>query len=282
MLDVLASIITTLLYAAILSCAGVVFAEATLHGSPDITRFSLRVMRRGAMLTIAAALGSAVILVYRLGGSFNGVTLNAVFLSISGAALCLQLGGAFLLLTSFGDDQFARTIRLVNAGMAMLSFAFHGHASGGDLGESGVAVIHLSAAAWWVGSLWLLYYSCSMEDLTNLVSLVLRFSAIAVRIVGVLLMAGVILAILLISTSAAPLTSPYVQILAIKVSMVAITMCLAIYNKFRLTPRLARYDATAAGTLRAMIRNEMLLITVVLLITAVLTTYTTPFVEYDV
>jgi len=282
MLDVLASIITTLLYASILSCSGVVFAEATLRGSPDITRFSLHLMRRSALLTIAAALASAVILVYRLGGSFNGVTLAAVFLSISGAALSLQLGGAFLLLTSFGDDRFARVIRLVNAVVVILSFAFHGHASGGDLGEPGIAVVHLGAAAWWIGSLWLLYYACSRESLTQLVSLVLRFSAIAVRIVGVLLMAGAILAILLISTSATPLTSPYVQILAIKIIVVALTMCLAIYNKFRLTPRLARNDATAVGTLRAMIRNEMLLITTVLLITAILTTYTTPFVEYDV
>jgi len=282
MLDILASIITTLLYAAILSCSGAVFAQATLRGSADISRFSLQVMRRGALLTIAAALVSAVILIYRLGGSFNGVTLTAVFLSISGAALSLQLGGAFLLLTSFGDDRFARIMRLVNAIVPILSFAFHGHASGGDLGESGVAVIHLSAAAWWVGSLWLLYYACLPERLAELVPLVLRFSAIAVKIVGVLLMAGLILAILLISTSATPLTSSYVQILAIKIIAVAITMCLAIYNKFRLPPRLARYDATAVGPLRAMIRNEMLLITVVLLITAILTTYTTPFVEYNV
>lgn len=282
MLDILASIVTTLLYAGILSCSGVVFAEATLRGSADITRFSLQLMRRCALLTIIAALAVVVILVYRLGGRFDGVTLAAAFLSISGAALSLQLGGAFLLLTSFGDDSFARIMRLVNAIVPILSFAFHGHASGGDLGEPGVAVIHLGAAAWWIGSLWLLYYSCFRESLTELVSLVLRFSAIAVWIVAVLLMAGAILAILLISSDATPLSSSYVQILAIKIIVVAVTMCLAIYNKFRLTPRLARYDATAVGALRAMIRNEMLLITVVLLITAILTTYTTPFIEYDV
>ena len=282
MLDVLAAIIKALLFAGILSCTGAVFAEATLRATPDLTRFSIQVMRRGALLTIAATLAGALILVYRLGGRFDSVTLAAVFLSISGAALSLQLGGSLLLLTTVGDDRFACSMRLINAMVVTLSFLFHGHAAGGESFEPALAVIHLGAAAWWVGSLWLLHYACSRERLADLATLVLRFSTLAIRMVGMLLLAGVLLAMLLISSTATPLTSPYVQILALKIGLVAVTLGLAMYNKFRLTPRLARHDAAAAPALRAMIRNEMIFIAGVLTVTAILTTYTTPFVEYEV
>lgn len=282
MLDFLDAILKAILFAGILSCSGVVFAEATLGVSSDISRFSIRVMRRGAIVTIVAALAGAFILLFRLGDRINHVTLSAAFLSVYGAALCLQIGGVLLLLTSTGDDPFDRRVRVINALVATFSFAFHGHAASGEANEPIIAVIHTSAAAWWIGSLWLLYYACSRERVSDLALLVLRFSSQAVKLVGVLLLAGLILSMTLISSGPTPLSSPYLKFLGFKVVLVAVTLGVAIYNKYRLTPRLVRHDAAAASSLRNMIRNEMILIAAVLTATAFLTTYSTPFVEYDV
>lgn len=282
MLDFLDAVFKAILFAGILSCSGAVFADATLNVSADISRYSMRVMRWGAIVTIVAALAGALITMFRLGDQIDRVTMSAAFLSIYGAGLCLQIGGVLLLLTSMGNDHFDRTVRVINALVATFSFAFHGHAASGEANEQIVAVIHTSAAAWWIGSLWLLYYACMRKGIADLAALVLRFSTIAIKVVGVLLMAGVILAMTLISSGPTPLTSPYVKFLVLKVVLVAATLCAAVYNKYRLTPRLVRHDATAAQALRDMIRNEMILIAAVLTATAFLTTYGTPFVEYDV
>ena len=282
MLDFLDAVVKAILFAGILSCSGAVFSEATLNVSDDISRFSMRVMRRGAIVTVAAALAGAFILMFRLGDGIDRITLSASFLSVYGAALCLQIGGVLLLLTSMGDDRFDRTLRVINALVATFSFAFHGHAASGMANESIVAVIHTSAAAWWIGSLWLLYYACGRENVADLAALVLRFSTHAIRFVGILLMAGVILSMTLISSGPTPLTSPYLKFLGVKVVLVAVTLGVALYNKYRLTPRLVRHDAAAALALRNMIRNEMILIAAVLTATAFLTTFSTPFVEYDV
>lgn len=281
MLDALAAVLEAILFAGLLSCTGAVFAEATLGGSPDTARFAAKVIRRGALLTIGAGLAGAVVLVLRLGGQFDQVTLSAVFLSIHGAAFALQVGGALLLLAIVAEDRFARSLRIANAGIAILSFAYHGHAWNAGTGATILAVGHITAAAWWIGSLWLLDWACSRESLPELAAMVRRFGALAGRAVGGLLVAGLILAMLIVSSAATPLTSPYLRLLVLKIGLVACTLGVAAYNKYRLTPRLARNDAAAAMSLRFMIRIELILIGVVLVATAFLTTVTTPFQEFD-
>ena len=87
------------------------------------------VMRRSSALILVTCPITALVLVLRLGGEFNEATLSAVFVSTSGAALCLQITGALLLLTSVGDDD-AIAVRVSYALLPMLGFAFSGHAAG--------------------------------------------------------------------------------------------------------------------------------------------------------
>jgi len=281
MLDALAAIMEAFLFAGLLSCTGAVFAEATLGGSTDTTRFAARVIRRGALLTIVASLAGAVILVLRLGGQFDQVTLSAVFLSIHGAAFALQVGGALLLLATVAEDHFARSLRVANGSIVILSFAYHGHAWNVGTGAAILAVGHIAAAAWWIGSLWLLHRACSGEGPQELAAMVRRFGALAGRAVGGLLAAGLILALLIVSSAVTPFTSPYLRLLALKIGVVACTLGAAAYNKYRLSPRLARCDAAAAVSLRTMIRIELILIGAVLVTTAFLTTVTTPFRDFE-
>ncbi|TAJ93238.1 MAG: hypothetical protein EPO31_03250 [Gammaproteobacteria bacterium] len=281
MLDALAAVLEAFLFAGLLSCTGAVFAEATLGGSSDTARFAAQVIRRGALLTIVAGLAGSAVLVVRLGGRFDQITLSAVFLSIHGAAFALQTGGALLLLASVAADRFTRSLRIANAGIAILSFAYHGHAWNAGTGATILAVGHITAAAWWIGSLWLLERACSRESPPELAALVRRFGALAGRAVGGLLLAGLILAMLIVSSAATPLTSPYLRLLVLKIGLVAGTLGLAAYNKYRLTPRLMLDDIAAAASLRSMIRGELVLIGAVLAATAFLTTVTSPFREFD-
>jgi len=275
MLDALAALVKALLYAGLLSCAGAVFAEWTLRPSIDCARAAMQLLRRGALLTVVASCASALILMIRLGGELDEATLSAVFISSSGAATFMQLAGAALLLAS-ANDPTAREIRLSNAALMTLSFAFNGHAFAVGLTDGLIAFVHASAAAWWIGSLWLLRVACIEQPLSNAAQVLSRFSLMATRFIGVLVFAGLVLIQALVKFDELPYLTAYEQLLAVKLGIVVLVLSVATYNRLRLTPQVAAGDARAAKSLRATINLELVLIGAIIAVTAILTTYTSP------
>ena len=275
MLEALTVLLKVALYAGLMSGSGAVFAQATLRPLPRETEYLTRIMRRGSALILVTCPLTALVLVLRLGGELDEATLSAVFLSTSGAALCLQITGALLLLTSVGDDD-AIAVRLSYAMLPMLSFAFSGHAAGIGPVEGLVAVIHVSIAAWWLSSLYYLRHCCEQEQVERLVTVVARFSSIAFSLTGALVIAGLGLVMILVDFSDDPWWSLYGQILMTKLCVVAALLALAGYNRRRLTPRLLAGDSIAVKTLRLTAGAELALIAAVLTVTAILTTYASP------
>ena len=277
MLDALAAAARALLYAGVLAGAGAVFAEASLRGSLGAAaHFASQVILRGALVTIIAALAGALLLVFRLGGQFDEPTLSAVFLSGSGAAICFQLAGSVLMLAATGGDNTARAMRLSDAALVTLSFAIYGHAATAGGWEGAAAFVHVSAAAWWLGSLWLLRFACAHMEPAVVAGIVQRFSSIAMFLIGAPVIAGLILLVALVDFARHPLLTPYGQILVVKLGIVILVLGLASYNKFRLTPRLRSGDRTAVASLQRMINAELVAIGAILATTAILTTYTSP------
>lgn len=272
MLDAVAALAKGLLYAALLSASGAPLAAAFLRPSEALRDYALRVMRIAAMAVIALTLLIAALLFVRLGGGFDQPTFNAVFSSGSGAALLLQLTGATLLLSPAEKDSSGHIWRATAALAMTASVAFNGHAAAMGLPAGLLAMAHVTAAAWWVGALWLLRQACVSEIGDDLVRLVTRFSSLAIRVVAALVVLGIALIIALVDFDVSPWLTDYVQTLALKLAFVALVLGLAIYNKFQLTPRLPG----EAATLRRSITNELAVIACVLLVTAVFTTYFAP------
>ena len=277
MLDALAALVKCLLYAGLLSSAGVILAQATLRPAPATVDFFVRVVRVGATLTIVAASAAVIILIQRLGGRFDEATLSAVFITASGAATCLQVAGAALLLASdlHGDD--GKAMRIGNAALMLASFAFNGHAAALGPAQGLVAALHASAVSWWIGSLWLLRFACAHHDHAA-TELVRRFSAIATWFVGALIFVGLVLIGMLVDFSRLAEIAAYVQLVALKLCVVAVVLGVATRNRLQLTPRLLSGDVTATRSLRQSIDVELWLIGAVAAVTAVLTTYTSPHV----
>jgi copper resistance protein D len=276
MLDALAALSKALLYVGVLTCAGAAFAGATLRLPSDVDSVATRVLRRGAVLTIGAAVACAIVLIFRLGGGFDEPTLSAVFVSSSGAAMGLQIAGASLLLASSGDPLTSHAMRLTNAALVTLSFVFSGHAGALSARDGLVGFLHVSAAAWWVGSLWCLSAASVRSNPPTVAALVHRFGVLATGLVGGLVVAGLVLVLLLTKLEDLPNLSGYEQFLAVKICVVAIVLGIAAYNRFRLTPRVRSGDSGAVPALRRMITVELAAIAVVLIVTALMTTYTSP------
>jgi putative copper export protein len=272
MLEAFTALLKLALYAGLLSSSGAVFAQATLHPLPEELGHLTQLSRGGSTLVLVTVPLLALLLILRLGGAFDAATLSAVFLSSSGAALCLQVTGAFLLLISTVDDD--GVVRLSYAMLPMLAFAFSGHAAAIGPLEGLVAVAHVSVAAWWLGSLYFLRRACARPE--RLVTAVARFSSMAFILTGVLVAVGLVLVMILVDFSKDPWLSPYGWILATKLCVVAVLLPLAGYNRRRLTPRLLAGDSAAVGALHRTIGIELALIAAILTITAILTTYTAP------
>lgn len=276
MLDALAALLKALLYAGVLSCAGGVFAQATLRPPANSEWVVSRLVRGGAVLTIFAALAHAACLFLQLGAGFDTATLSAVFLSGVGAALCLRIAGSAMLLSTEPIDESARATQLSNAALVTASFAFNGHAAADGLASGLVAFLHVSFASWWFAGLWILRDACARMDFATVAALVARFSPIAFRLVGGLVIAGLLLIGILVDFNNDPWLSSYGRLLALKVSLAGLALALASYNKIRLTARLMKGDASAVRSLRMTIGAELACIGAVLIATAILTTYTSP------
>jgi copper transport protein len=114
--------------------------------------------------------------------------------------------------------------------------------------------LHALGVAFWLGAL---------MPLTILVRqwrgaalpVVKRFSAIAVPMIGVLVLTGLSLAVVQLGSVAALVETRYGVILLIKLALVTLLLALAARNRFRLTPALA-VDANAARPLSRSIALE--------------------------
>lgn len=275
MLDALAALVKALLYGALLTAAGTPLAAISLRSPALVSDRASWVMHRAALLTIALSVVSSIVLFARLGGGFDAPTLGAVFSSGPGAALVLQIAGAALLLTPVADDS-SGALWLASGALVMTgSVAFNGHASAAGAATGFVAMIHVTAIAWWVGSLWLLRHVCKTASAVDIAAAVKRFSTHALLIVAALVAAGSGLIWTLVDFSKSPLFQAYEWMLVLKLAFVAGVLLIAAYNKFRLTPWLPTH-ASAAESLRLTIAAEAGVIACVLVVTAVLTTYFSP------
>ena len=272
MLDALAALTKGLLYGALLSAAGTPLAAIWLRPHDALAEHTRRVMRVAAMITIGLTIVMGVLLFLRLGGEFDQPTLTAVFSSGPGAASLLQLTGAAFLLTPTDDDASGRSWLLLGALTMTAAFVFNGHAAAMSPTVGIVAMAHVTAIAWWIGSLWLLSLACKLAAADEIVRLVGRFSWLAVRVVAGLIVAGLVLILALIDFGNSPWLTAYVRVLALKLALVLVVLAIAAYNKVQLTPRLP----SEMATLRRSITVELAVIACVLLMTAVLTTYFAP------
>lgn len=272
---------------ALLAAGGVLFRLVFPELPAAERRTSERMGSTAAWIALVLALSQWPLqAVYLGGGSLSAAVdpmlLGMVLESAQGTRLVLVLTGLLLIAASVPA---ARRLPALGHGLGVggvlliiLGFLQIGHTvSEPRILLGGLLTAHLLAAAFWSASLWPLYRLAGYASgATNAAGILARFGRIAALAVGLLVAAGLTLAWWLLGGVAPLLTTAYGQFLLTKILIVALLLLLAATNKWVLVPAFARGDPQAPRRLRRSIALEALLVAVILLVTAVLTTISGP------
>jgi putative copper export protein/methionine-rich copper-binding protein CopC len=216
------------------------------------------------------------------------ITLAVLSVLTDLIALAVRRGGALL------DPGVGRTVALAlpgAIGVVVLSAA--GHAGTGTDAGLGTAfdALHAWATAAWLGGLLMLAVlavpllrALDDEDRVRLgAGVIVRFSALAVAAVVVLVVTGVYRALAELPSFDALWTTSYGVVLLVKLAIFVVMLALAAWNRFSLHPRLERDalgiapgGARALAALRTSIRAEVLLAALVMVAVALLVSIPPP------
>lgn len=265
--------------AALLAIGGALFVAAFPEARFEVHRLAKR-------LAIAAALAVLVILALRFGiraarisgmgiaGARDAMMLGLIWDSPLGTAALWRGAGAALVVGLVLPGRAGVIAGLAGAGGMAASFAMVGHSLGEPRAVLGALVaVHVLAVAFWIGALAPLYRAAALPEGAALLH---RFGRLATVAVAALIVAGVAFAWLVSGSPTALLASAWGWTLLAKLAGVAGLLTLAALNRWRLVPALAAGEGGAIRALRRSIAIEGLIVALVLLATATLTTVTTP------
>jgi putative copper resistance protein D len=265
--------------AALLAMGGPLFL-ATFRGAPEAV---LRLTR--TLAAVAAVVGLSVLVVQfgirsarisglGLRGATDAVMLGLVWDSPLGTAALWRGAGQLLVLAVLSKGRGGLAAGLVGAVLIAVSYAFVGHSLGDPrwlLG--GLLIVHLLATAFWVGALAPLHRATRHAGCARMLQ---RFGAIAMGTVAVLVAAGLVFALNMTGSAAALVGTAYGLTLMAKLCVVSLLLGLGALNKWRLVPAVVAGRPFADRALRRSIAAEALAIAIILLVTATLTSVTTP------
>jgi len=251
----------------------------------DLPRSGHRVRalgRSSALAAVALVAAHQAFEPARLLGGLPGLfdaSLHLLLLrSDAGTTAAVRVLG--LVLVGFGflkEGRGRSAVALIGATLVVVSFTFTGHTAGGDRRWllATLLIVHLLILAFWFGALMPLYLAAGREDLNTNARIIERFSAMAVRIVPLVFVAGAGMTAALLPSFAA-LRTPYGLLLLGKVAAFALLMLLASLNKWRLGPTISAGRGQALRALRTSVLVEWGLIAAVLFGTAAMTALFSP------
>ena len=217
-----------------------------------------------------------------LAAALDPMLLGIVFESAQGNRMILAASGLLLLHGVLIDSGRMRYLGLglsvTGVVLVFLAFTQVGHTTDEPrwlLG--GLLLVHLVAVAFWVGALLPLYRMAGPAVPHRVAARILAaFGRVASVTVALLLVAAAGLSWLLLGGIAPFLETGYGQTLLVKIALVLLLLGLAAMNKWRLVPAFERGERNADRRLRRSILGEGLLVLLILFVTALLTTTTSP------
>lgn len=281
--DILSATLRALGFVAVLQAGGAALFLARFGRDLHAARRGILRLMRVATLAAAVLLSAQYLLEpARMAGSLSGVFDGELqgFAMHSRAAIVvgLRLVGLVLLAWALRRNGVGMNgYGVVGAVLIALSFPAMGH-SAEDPARwwlMPLLGLHLLVVEFWFGALLPLILVGERESAAVSAQVVERFSRLATWLVPLILVAGLLIAVKLLPSVGA-LGEPYGIGLILKVLLFSLLLGLAALNKWRLGPALALGGRSAQLGLRRSIGTEFVLIVLVLMGTATLTTFWSP------
>lgn len=281
--DLLSILAKFLLYLGVLGSAGLALVRLVFGPETGPMRGPIAWQASGlALLALAAAGFGFLLRGAAMTGDASGLAdpemLGLLWQNPPGTQLLLLGSGLLLVLAGMRAPRIGLWIAAVGGLLALWSFVRIGHVpDAGPVWLEALLVLHLAAAAFWVGILSpLRRLAGDPAELDAAAELGQRFGRIASVTVPVLIAAGIVMAWRLLGDPAALVTTGYGLTLLAKIAGVAVLLGAAAHNKLRFVPAMRRGDPAAAARLRRSIAVEWLAVCAILLATATLTTLQHP------
>ncbi|MCT4553990.1 MAG: CopD family protein [Pelagimonas sp.] len=270
------------LYVGITGATGLVITRLVF--ADLVAPLAVRMRWQAGLLAVAALVAAVLGFMLRgaaLTGDAAGMTdpemLGLLWQTPVGTALACRVAGLVLILVGLLLPRFGDLVALVGGLAALWSFAQIGHVPQQEItGLRLLLGLHLLGIAFWVGILGpLRALSLQPEHLDRAARLGHRFGQVALGVVPMLILAGLVLARILLGDLAAVVTTGYGQTLLIKLGLVGGVLTLAAANKTRFVPAMRAGDAQAAQHLARVIALEIGGVLAVFAATATLTSVLT-------
>jgi putative copper resistance protein D len=265
--------------AALLAMGGPLFILAFPNASSYVQKLARRIAVIAALIGLAVlalrfGIRAARISGMGLPGAFDPMMLGFVLDSPLGTTAIWRGLGGILILMLLIRGVVGLGAGLIGALLIAASYTFVGHSLGDPRWLlASLLTLHLLAAAFWVGALAPLGRAVGQPDGASMLH---RFGNFASVTVALLVVVGLIFAWLMTGSLSAMLLTAYGWTLLAKLGVVAGLMVLAALNKWRFVPALASGDPTAASHLHRSIQIEAVAVLLILIVTATLTSITTP------
>jgi len=281
--DVISVILRALSFVLLLQAAGVAIFVAIFGRGLASSRAAVRRLGQAAAIAAIVLVAAhyameAARMAGEMPGMWDPALQRMAWNSPARAALICRLLGLLLIAVGLQNAGVRGTI--LAAGGAVLAtgaFTLTGHTSV-NVHRAALAVLlmlHVLVVAFWFGALWPLYTASLRETPARASDIIERFTAVATWLVPVILLAGIVMAVLLLPNVSA-LSEPYGKLLIAKVVGFAVLMGLAAANKWRLGPALVHGPVQSGLWFRRAVAAEYVLIAAVLTITAVMTSFFSP------
>jgi len=279
-----AILLKTMTYGASLAAAGgvlfrLIFQRDLLKGGwQPIGQLSAWLAIAGLVAGLCRIPCTSAMLIGDPAGLWDSQLLSLVLNSGDGQATMLRSLGLALVVFGAFRGAWASGVAAIGAALVVISFALAGHSAALGLAPwpQILLILHLVAVAYWIGAFLPLLWLARQNEPRNLGNVAHHFGVIASYFVGVLIVVGAILLWLLAKSPAAFIAAEYGRIFLAKLALVAVLLGLAALNKLHLTPLILAGDPRGPRRMVMSVRAEIVVITLILLVTATFTTVVGP------
>jgi len=216
-------------------------------------------LRLVALLALASALAWGLLAIANMAGTLGAVADRDTLLFVLGETnfgrvwvfrLVLFAVLLALMIGRRGSQRYRNWVVPSASALLLLSLAFVGHTQTRDDGlrilHMGADGAHLFAAGTWLGGLLALGYLLALarqspsEHTADASAALVRFSGIGSIVVATLIGSGLINSCFLVGSVGKLMTTPYGQLLLVKLCLLFGMLALATLNRFHLVPSLVR------------------------------------------